>query len=65
MPVARYHDFVGMPCPARAASALRALRALKGLAAACTAPELTASFGVARVGPRGVRRFRSVEEADA
>jgi hypothetical protein len=38
---------------------------LKGLAAACAASELTASFGVARIGPRGVRRFRSVEEADA
>ncbi len=59
MPVARYHDVADMPGPARATSAL------EGLAAACAASELTASFGVARIGPRGVRRFRSVEEAGA
>ena len=58
MPVRRFHDVADIPAPARLASAL------EGLTAACAASELSAAFGAARVGPRGVRRFRSVEEAD-
>jgi hypothetical protein len=59
MPVTRHRDVADMPPPKRAESAL------EGLAAACASSELTAAIGVTRVGPRGVRRFRSVEEADA
>lgn len=59
MPVTRYRDVADMPVPRRAGSAL------EGLAGACEASELSQAFGAARIGPRGVRRFRSVEEADA
>lgn len=59
MPVKRYRDVGEMPRPGRASSAL------EGIAAACAASELAASIGVRRVAPRGVRRFRSIEEADA
>lgn len=59
MPITRYRNVADMPPPERAASALA------GLAAACESSELAAAFGVTRVGPRGVRRFRSVEEAAA
>jgi len=59
MPVTRHRDVADMPPPERAASALA------GLAAACESSELTAVIGVTRIGPRGVRRFRSVEEAHA
>jgi hypothetical protein len=48
-----------MPEPQRSASAL------EGLAAACAASSLSRAFGTFRQTPRGVRRFRSVEEADA
>ncbi len=59
MPVTRYRDIADMPEPARAASAL------EGLAAACRASSQSRAFGHTRRAPRGVRRFRSVEEADA
>ena len=59
MPVERYRDVSDMPGPRRAASAH------EGIAAACAASEVAASIGVRRIAPRGVRRFRSVEEADA
>lgn len=59
MPVRRYRDVAEMPEPRRAASAL------EGLAGACAASVLSRAFGTSRVAPRGVRRFRSVEEADA
>lgn len=59
MPVRRYRDVADMPEPRRAASAL------EGLAAACAASELSRAFGVMRRAPRGVWRFRSVEDADA
>ena len=59
MPVTRYRDVADMPGPDRAATAL------DGLAAACAASALSEAFGMARRSPRGVRRFRSVEEADA
>ena len=59
MPVRRYRDVADMPEPRRAASAL------EGLAAACAASELSRAFGTMRRAPRGVRRFRSVEDADA
>ena len=59
MPVTRHRDVADMPPPKRAASAL------EGFAAACASSELTAAIGVTRIGPRGVRRFRSVEDADA
>lgn len=59
MPVTHHRDVADMPPPERAASALA------GLAAACESSELTGAIGVTRIGPRGVRRFRSVEEAGA
>ena len=59
MPVRRYRDVSEMPGPHRSASAL------EGLAAACAASSLSRAFGTFRQAPRGVRRFRSVEEADA
>lgn len=59
MPVTRHRDVSDMPGPRRAATAL------EGIAAACAMSEVAASIGVIRSAPRGVRRFRSVEEADA
>lgn len=59
MPVRRYRDLADMPEPPRSASAL------EGLAAACAASEFSRAFGAMRRAPRGVRRFRSVEDADA
>jgi len=59
MPVTCHRDVADMPPSERVASALA------GLAAARASSELTAAIGVTRIGPRGVRRFRSVEEADA
>ena len=59
MPVRRYRHVAEMPGPRRSASAL------EGLAAACATSSLSRAFGTLRQAPRGVRRFRSVEEADA
>ena len=59
MPVRRYRDVADMPEPRRSASAL------DGLAAACAASSLARAFGTTRRAPRGLYRFRSVEEADA
>lgn len=59
MPVTRYRDVAEMPEPARARSALQ------GLAAACAASSTSQAFGHQRGAPRGVRKFRSIEEADA
>lgn len=58
MPVHRYRDVADMPEPSRFESAL------EGLAAACAASEVARAFGTTRIAPRGVYRFRSVEEAD-
>jgi hypothetical protein len=59
VPVRRYRDVAEMPEPRRSVSPLA------GLAAACAASALSRAFGTSRQAPRGVRRFRSVEEADA
>lgn len=59
MPVRRYRDVSELPASPRLASAL------EGLAAACAASALSRAFGTTRVAPRGLYRFRSVEEADA
>lgn len=59
MPVTRFHRVDDLPEPPRLADALR------GLAAACEASALSRAFGHTRRAPRGVRRFRSIEEADA
>ncbi len=59
MPVTRYRDIAEIPEPARTASAL------EGLAAACAASSQSRAFGHTRQAPRGVRRFRSIEDADA
>ena len=59
MPVTRHRDIAEIPEPSRAASAL------EGLAAACAASSISRAFGHERRAPRGVRRFRSIEEADA
>lgn len=47
-----------MPPPLRAASPL------EGLAAACAASDWSRRFGHTSRAPRGVRKFRSVMEAD-
>jgi len=59
MPVRRYRDVADLPEPGRSASAL------EGLAVACAASALSRAFGTTRSAPRGVFRFRSIEEADA
>jgi hypothetical protein len=59
MPVTRYRDVAEIHEPSRAASAL------EGLAAACAASSISRTFGHDRRAPRGVRRFRSIEDADA
>jgi hypothetical protein len=59
MPVSRYRNVEDIPEPTRASSAL------EGLAAACAASTLSQAFGHTRRAPRGVRRFRSIEDADA
>ena len=59
MPVHRYRDISEVPDPPRAESPL------EGLRAACAASKLSDAFGTRRRAPRGVRRFRSIEEADA
>lgn len=59
MSVTRYRDISEMPEPVRAGSAL------EGLAAACAASSHSRAFGHTRRAPRGVRRFRSIEDADA
>jgi hypothetical protein len=59
VPVERFHGVEDLPAPPRAEDALA------GLAAACEASSLSRAFGHTRRAPRGVRRFRSVEDADA
>lgn len=59
MPVRRYRRVEDVPPPAPASTAL------DGLRAACALSELCASIGSRPRAPRGVRRFRSVEDADA
>jgi hypothetical protein len=59
MPVARYRHIADVPEARRAGSAL------EGLEAACAASSMSRAFGHVRRAPRGVRRFRSIEEADA
>lgn len=59
MPVTRHRSVEEVPAPVRAGSALQ------GLTAACASSSLSEAFGHTRRAPRGVRRFRSVEEADA
>lgn len=59
MPVTRHHSIEGVPEPPHARTAL------DGLAAACAASTWSAAFGNRRRAPRGVRRFRSIEQADA
>jgi hypothetical protein len=59
MPVTRYRDVADVPEPPRARTAL------EGLAAACAASRLSSAFGHTHRAPRGVRKFRSIEEADA
>ncbi len=58
MPVTRHRDIADVPEPPRAVSAL------DGLAAACAASSMSRAFGHERRAPRGVRRFRSIEDAD-
>jgi hypothetical protein len=59
MPVRKYRRVEDMPPPPPSASAR------EGLASACALSELTAATGMTRRAPRGVRRFRSIEEAEA
>jgi len=58
MPVRKFRSVEDLPGPPAARDALA------GLAAACALSELSAAFGHRWSAPRGVRRFRSVEEAD-
>lgn len=59
MPIRRYRSVEDVPAPARAGAAA------EGLARACELSQVTAALGPSVVAPRGVRRFGSVEEADA
>lgn len=59
MGVTKYRSVADMPPPPRAISALA------GVAAACALSELSGVFGPPIVAPRGVRKFRSIEEASA
>lgn len=59
MAVRKFRSVEEMPEPPRAASAL------EGPTAACELAELAAAFGHRWRLPRGVRKFHSVEEADA
>lgn len=55
--IRRFRTVADIPDPSGAASPL------EGLAAACTASELSKAFGHEAVAPRGVRKFRSIEAA--
>lgn len=59
MTVRKYRSVAEMPPPPLARSAL------EGLASACALSQVSAAFGHRRSAPRGVRKFRSVQEADA
>ncbi len=59
MTVRRYRSVGEMPDPPELPSVLASLRA------ACELGEASKAFGHHVVAPRGVVRFRSVEEADA
>ncbi len=58
MPLHRYRRIEDVPAPPPARDALH------GLAAACALSELSKGLGRRFTAPRGVRRFRSIEEAD-
>lgn len=59
MVVRKYRRVEDMPGPPSSSPGL------EGLAAACATTESCQAIGVTSQAPRGVRRFRSVEEADA
>lgn len=59
MPVGRYRSVEDMPEPPELDSVLDSLRS------ACELGEASKAFGHHPVAPRGVMKFRSVEEADA
>lgn len=59
MPVRRYRSVEEMPEPPELPSVLASLRS------ACELGEASEAFGHHVVAPRGVVKFRSVEEADA
>ena len=59
MGVAKFRSIADMPEPPMATSPLA------GVAAACELSELSSAFGPPIVGPRGVRKFRSIAEASA
>ena len=57
--VRKYRGIEDVPSPPPAADAY------SGMAAACALSELSRAFGHTTSAPRGVRKFRSIEEADA
>jgi hypothetical protein len=59
MGVRKYRRIEDVPSPPPARTPL------EGIRAACELSELTAGIGRSPRAPRGVRRFRSIEEADA
>lgn len=59
MPVRRYRHVADMPPPQLARTAMH------GLAAACELSELCAAIGRTSRAPRGVLRFKSIQDADA
>jgi len=59
MPVRKFRSVEDLPGPPAARDALA------GLAAACALSELSTAFGHRWSAPRGVRRFRCIEEAEA
>jgi hypothetical protein len=58
MPVRKFRSVADMPDPPRVRSAR------DGLAAACALSDVSRAFGHTARAPRGVRKFKSVQEAD-
>ena len=59
MPVRKYRRIEDVPEPPAARNAL------EGIRSACALSEIGRGFGRRSSAPRGVLRFRSIEEADA
>lgn len=59
MPVRKYRSVEDVPPPPRASTPS------DGVAGACATSAIAAALGPSARAPRGVRRFRSIEDADA
>ncbi len=58
MPIQKFRRIEDVPEPPPARTAL------EGISSACALSEIGGALGVKSSAPRGVRRFRSIEEAD-